>query len=88
MESVSPDRARTGRDLCVSQQYQNEIPLLRRLTTLAAYLVAAEHASGPLLSRLRGVQQPVIRTGNACASLWRGCVTGVDALWDEAPTRL
>ena len=29
-----------------------------------AYPLAADNVSGPLLTRLRGINQPVIRTGN------------------------
>src|SRR5262245_34553172 len=33
-----------------------------------AYLLAADNVSGPVLTRLRGVNQPVIRTGNEFSS--------------------
>jgi hypothetical protein len=33
----------------------------RRLQDMVAYLLAADNSIGPLLSRLRGAQQPVVR---------------------------
>jgi hypothetical protein len=36
-----------------------------RFTRLVAYLLAADNFIGPLLSRLRGTQQPVVRPRHA-----------------------
>jgi len=42
-----------------------------------AYLLAADKYSGPLASRLRGVNQPVISTRNAFSSLRSPLLAGI-----------
>jgi hypothetical protein len=58
---------------CLHLEAEGQAEVLREWTVAdvdpvkpwrVAYLLTADNVSGPLLTRLKGVNQPVIRTGN------------------------
>jgi len=56
--------------LCLRQQRVTAQQFIDFAHRLVAYLLGADNSISPLLSRLRGTQQPVIRSRNGLSAPW------------------